>query len=41
MLEQNRMPIKYIEMINDMYDETTTRVYTIGGETRDFLLQMA
>ncbi len=35
-LEQKRVSIKYIQALKDMYEEATTIVHTVRGDTRDF-----
>ncbi len=37
-LEQKRASIRYIQVLKDMYEGATTIVYTVRGDTRDFLI---
>ena len=36
-LENKRVPLKYIKLIKDVYDGTVTSVRTSGGITSEFL----
>jgi hypothetical protein len=36
-LENKRVPLKYIKLIKDVYDGTATSVRTSGGITSEFL----
>jgi len=35
-IDENRVPIKYIDIIKDMYDGVVVNVRTCGGITSDF-----
>ena len=37
-IDEKRVPIKYIDIIKDMYDAVAANVRTYGGITSDFFI---